>query len=177
MRLTALLLTGAAALAAAPSLDAQDAPLTARADLIDQAGRRVGEAMLVETPNSGVLIRLELNGVAPGTHGFHIHAVGRCDPPTFESAGGHYAPRGRAHGFYVAEGPHAGDLANIHVPENGRLIVEQLAPHVTLRPNAEGTLFDEDGSAIMVHADPDDYRSQPAGDAGSRIACGVVVRN
>lgn len=162
-------------LAAAPSLHAQT-PLTARADLIDTRGRKVGEAVLRETPDHGVLIEIDASGLPPGVHGFHIHEAGRCDPPTFESAGAHYAPRSRQHGFMVEEGAHAGDLPNLHVPDSGRVHVEHLAAGVTLQSNQVGTLFDSDGSALVIHARRDDYRTQPSGDSGDRIVCGVIRR-
>ncbi|HEX7117976.1 MAG TPA: superoxide dismutase family protein [Longimicrobiales bacterium] len=170
------LLAIALTLTAAASLSAQER-LTARADLIDARGRKVGEATLHETPNSGVHIELDVSGLRAGAiHGFHIHETGRCETPTFESAGGHYAPRGREHGILNADGPHAGDLLNLHVPASGRVHVEQLAPRVTLRAGARNTLFDDDGSALVIHADADDYRSQPSGESGDRIVCGVIRR-
>jgi len=174
MRGTTLLAT-ALGLVTSVQLQAQT-PLTARADLIDSRGRKVGEAVLQDTPGHGVLIQIDVSDLPPGIHGFHIHETGKCDPPGFESAGAHYAPRGRDHGFLVERGPHAGDLANLHVPESGRVRVEQLAPAVTLQPDEVGTLLDTDGSAIVIHANRDDYRSQPSGDSGDRIVCGVIRR-
>ncbi|HEX6940190.1 MAG TPA: superoxide dismutase family protein [Longimicrobiales bacterium] len=170
-----ILLAIALILTAAPAPPAQEPP-TARAELIDARGRNVGRASLRETPNGGVLIDLDISGLPPGSHGYHIHRTGRCDPPSFASAGDHYAPRGRSHGILHPDGPHAGDLLNVHIPAAGRIHVEQLAPHVTLAPDETATLFDDDGSAIVIHADADDYRSQPSGDSGDRIACGVIRR-
>jgi Cu-Zn family superoxide dismutase len=149
-------------------------PDTARAVLRDSAGQQVGVATLVQTPD-GVLVRTELTNVPPGVHAFHVHEVGRCDPPSFQSAGGHYNPFGRQHGILNASGPHAGDMPNIHVPETRRLTFEVLIPRVTLG-QGQATLFDANGSALVVHAGADDYRTDPAGNAGARIACGVVVR-
>ena len=169
------LIATALSLAAASALHAQ-APLTARADLIDARGNKVGEAVLRETPGHGVLIEIDVAGLAPGVHGYHIHQTGKCEAPTFESAGGHYAPRGRQHGFMVEGGPHAGDLPNLHVPESGRVHAEHLATGITLQPNQTGTLFDDDGSALVIHARRDDYRTQPSGDSGDRIVCGVIRR-
>lgn len=151
-------------------------PLTARAELIDSAGAPIGEVTLTETPANGVLIQLRARGLAPGAHAFHIHETGRCDTPSFQSAGGHYDPHGRSHGLLHEEGMHGGDLLNLEVPESGAVEAERLAQDVTLEDGAEGTLFDEDDSAIVIHAGADDYRSQPAGDAGARVACGVVVK-
>jgi Cu-Zn family superoxide dismutase len=152
----------------APSLAADKAS----AVLTDPEGKEVGKATLLTTP-SGTLITLELTAATAGAHGFHIHTVGKCEPPKFESAGGHFNPHNAKHGFLNPEGPHAGDIPNIHVPESGKLTVEVLNPLVTL--SAEGALLDEDGAALMLHADPDDYKSDPAGHAGGRIACGVIT--
>ncbi|MFW6079882.1 MAG: superoxide dismutase family protein [Gemmatimonadota bacterium] len=164
-----------APLAVGPAALAAQLPPTARAPLRDAEGDVVATAVLRETPH-GVLIRLRATALPPGEHGYHIHETGRCEPPTFESAGGHYAPRGREHGFLNPRGPHAGDLPNLHVPADGELAVEHLAGDVTLRAGETGTLFDDDGSALVIHARRDDYTSQPAGDSGERIACGVVRR-
>lgn len=151
-----------------------DREITASAVLVNPSGDRVGTVELVQTPNSGVLIRLDVRGLEPGTHGFHIHETGQCTTPDFTSAGGHYAPRGRSHGVRHPHGAHAGDLLNIHVPESGRLQTERLAFHATLVPGTAGFLLDDDGSAVVIHGGADDYTSQPSGDAGPRVACGVI---
>lgn len=158
---------------------AQDAveqpdPRTASAVMIDPDGNRIGTAELVETPNYGVLIRLDVGSLEPGEHAFHIHETGQCSAPDFSSAGGHYAPRGRSHGLHHPHGKHAGDMANLHVPESGHVRTERLATHVTLLEGATGSLFDDDGSALVIHAGGDDYRSQPAGAGGPKVACGVI---
>lgn len=162
-------------LASASALSAQT-PQTARAELIDRGGARVGEATLQETPFYGVLLRVEVSGLAAGVHALHIHETGTCEPPSFSSAGGHYAPRGHGHGLLHPRGKHAGDLLNLDVPASGRVAAERLAEGVTLLSGMPHTLFDEDGSALVIHAGADDYRSQPSGDAGDRIACGVIRR-
>ena len=148
--------------------------VTARAALVDSSGKTIGDALLRETPN-GVLLQVDLRTAEPGAHAFHIHETGRCDRPTFESAGGHFAPGGAEHGLLDAEGPHAGDLPNVHVPGDGRLSLEYLVPQVTLRPG-DGYLLDADGSALVMHRDRDDYTSEPAGSAGDRTVCGVLMR-
>jgi Cu-Zn family superoxide dismutase len=162
-----LALSGALILAA-PALAADQAS----AVLKDADGKEIGKATLLTTPG-GTLITLELTAAPPGAHGFHIHTTGKCEPPKFESAGGHFNPDESQHGFLNAEGPHAGDMPNIHVPENGKLTVEVLNTLVTV--GGENALLDEDGAALVLHADPDDYKSDPAGHAGGRIACGVIT--
>ena len=112
-----------------------------------------------------------LTGLA-GEHAFHIHAVGKCEPP-FTTAGGHFNPAQHKHGFMSGEG-HAGDMPNLHVPEGGALSIEVLNRDVTLAKGKPNSVFDADGSAIVIHAKADDYKSDPAGNAGDRIACGVV---
>ena len=111
--------------------------------------------------------------------------MGKCDPPKFESAGGHFNPEGRKHGYYNQAGPHAGDLPNLHVPDTGRLTVETLAREVTLSGDrAKGDLLAAvksdllagNGTALVVHAGVDDYKTDPTGEAGGRIACGVIRR-
>ena len=145
---------------------------TATATLRDQEGKTVGTVELEETP-TGVLLRVTLEAVPPGVHAFHIHETGQCEPP-FESAGGHFNPDGTAHGFFSDEGPHAGDMPNIHVPDSGALTFEVFNTLVTLVEGDPASLFDDDGSAIVIHAGEDDYESDPAGHAGDRIACGVI---
>jgi Cu-Zn family superoxide dismutase len=146
---------------------------TATAVLKDASGKEVGKAVLTETP-SGVLIRLDLTGIPPGDNAFHLHAVGKCEPPDFKSAGGHFNPDETKHGLMNAEGPHAGDMPNLHVPESGKLVVEVLDDLVTL--DVAHALLDADGSALVIHAGADDYQTDPAGNAGDRIACGVVTQ-
>lgn len=143
----------------------------ASAVLKETSGKEVGTATLLATP-SGTLVTLELAAAPPGMHGFHIHTTGKCEPPDFTSAGGHFNPDETKHGLMNPEGPHAGDMPNIHVPEDGKLAVEVLNPLVTL--SKESALLDEDGTALVIHAEPDDYLTDPAGHAGNRIACGVI---
>ena len=142
-----------------------------KATLKDAGGKDVGSAQLSQTPH-GVLVRLTLKGVPAGEHAFHIHQTGKCEPP-FETAGGHYNPAKRHHGFAHAQGAHAGDLPNVHVPDSGNVTVEMVAREVRLREGA-APLQDADGSALVLHAGADDYQSDPAGGAGDRIACGVI---
>jgi len=145
---------------------------TASAVLKDASGKEVGAATLTVTP-SGVLISLDLTAVPPGEHGFHVHTTGKCEPPDFKSAGPHFNPDQTKHGFMTPEGPHAGDLPNLHVPADGKLQVEVLEPNVTW--SGEAPLLDADGSALVIHAGADDYKTDPAGNSGDRVACGVIT--
>jgi len=144
---------------------------SAKATLKDQKGADVGAVELNQTP-AGVLLRLTLKGLPAGERAFHIHAVGRCEPP-FTTAGGHFNPGGQKHGLMVGPG-HAGDMPNLHIPSNGVLVVEILNAAVTLEKDKPNSLFQKEGTSIVIHAAKDDYKSDPAGNAGDRIACGVI---
>ncbi len=146
---------------------------SAKVVLQDANGRKVGEATLEETPH-GVLINVGVIGLPAGGHAFHIHETGKCEPP-FTTAGGHFNPGGKKHGLKSAEGMHAGDMLNLQIPDSGSLRAEVLVTGVTLKPGTN-SLFDADGSALIIHAGPDDYASDPSGNAGARIACGVVTK-
>lgn len=150
------------------------ADTAAKAVMKDAKGQTIGQVELTGTPN-GVLMRVRLTNAVPGVHAFHVHAIGKCDAPSFESAGDHFNPGKTEHGFHDAKGPHAGDLPNLHVMAGGKLDVEILAPGVTLEDGAK-SLFDADGSALVLHAAADDYRTDPAGAAGDRLACGAITR-
>ena len=152
---------------------AQGAADTAKADLKSADGKNMGTVTLTDTPH-GVLMHVALTGVPEGPHGFHIHQTGKCEPP-FTTAGGHFNPASKQHGAENAMGMHAGDLPNVTVPAGGSLTFDVLAPDVTLKAGAN-SLLDADGSAVVLHATGDDYKSDPAGNAGARLACGVVTK-
>ena len=171
----ALLLSAACAGGAAPATESLElGPVAGRAEaiLLDSVGRRVGVATFVERED-GVSIGVSVTGLPAGKHGLHIHETGICDAPSFESAGGHFAPDSRQHGSEAAGGPHAGDLPNLDVGEHGTGRLGTHSDRVTL-DDGDNSLLEGDGTALVVHAGPDDYRSQPSGNAGSRIACGVI---
>jgi superoxide dismutase, Cu-Zn family len=155
------------ALAALPA-----AAQTANASLKNADGKDVGSAVLTQAPG-GVLINLALQGLPAGEHAFHVHAVGKCEPP-FTSAGGHFNPAGKKHGIMAAEGAHAGDMPNLHIPASGELTVEVVNAAVTLEKDKPNSLFGPQGTALVIHAGKDDYKTDPTGEAGGRIACGVV---
>lgn len=142
-------------------------------DLKNSEGERVGVAQLKQQ-KEGVDIQIEAWNLPEGEHGFHIHEKGICEAPNFESAGGHFNPTDAKHGFDHPEGPHAGDLLNLKVDDEGRVQESFLATMVTLRKGEENSLLLENGTSLVIHADPDDYISQPAGDSGERIACGII---
>ena len=149
-------------------------PLLAKAELKDVSGKKVGDVTLEQTPH-GVLVTADLSGLPAGVHAMHIHEVGKCEAP-FKSAGGHFNPGGHEHGMKNVKGMHAGDLPNIEIPKEGALKVEALVQDVTLS-DGPTTVFDKDGSSIVIHAGVDDYQSNPAGNAGDRIACGVIEKS
>src|SRR5918993_1055637 len=136
-----------------------DAPLSA---LVNGAGASAG-AVQLEPRANGVNLRIAVQGLPPGDHGLHLHAVGRCDGPAFQTAGGHWNPAARKHGHLNPAGAHAGDLPNITVSANGHGAMNFLV--------TGGALADADGTALVIHAKPDDYRTDPSGDSGDRIAC------
>ncbi len=149
------------------------APMTATAELRNAQGQPVGTATLTDV-GGGVRVIVEARNLPPGDKGVHIHEVGRCEPP-FTTAGGHFNPGKRQHGLQNPAGPHAGDLPNITIGTDGTGRLETVTDRVTLGGGAT-SLFDADGSAIVIHAAPDDHRTDPAGNSGARIACGVIVR-
>jgi Cu-Zn family superoxide dismutase len=147
----------------------------ATATVRDASGASLGVVRL-ESVTGGVRLTGQLTGLTPGAHGVHLHAVGRCDAPGFTSAGDHFNPRQAKHGLVNPEGPHAGDMPAIGADANGRAVVDHTTGLVTLEGGAQA-VFDADGTAIVVHASSDDQRTDPSGNSGSRIACGIIERS
>ena len=136
-------------------------------------GEVMGHAKLVETHN-GVVIQVIAEGFTPGFHGIHFHEIGKCEGPDFSSAGEHFNPFEKEHGLKNPKGPHAGDLRNINADTYGKVNTTIISPRVTLISNRENSLRDGDGSALIIHAQADDQMTNPSGDSGARIACGVI---
>ena len=142
---------------------------SASAVLHDASGIEVGHATAT-TVAGGVRFTADVHGLPPGTHGIHIHTVGLCDAPGFTTAGGHWNPTTMKHGTMNPQGPHEGDLPNIIIGPDGRGTVASVVPAASV-----ATLMDADGAAIVVHAGPDDLMTDPSGNSGGRIACGVFT--
>ena len=138
------------------------------ANLISSSGAVIGRVRVFSEP-TGITLRINANGLPPGAHGVHVHMTGRCDPPGFTTAGGHWNPTSRKHGHQNPEGPHTGDLGNLGVGADGGLTAGLLIPGATF----DG-LRDADGSAFVIHAKADDERTDPSGNSGDRIACAVL---
>lgn len=151
---------------------AQAAPAPVTVVLKDAKGESVGTAVISQLVN-GVKVVAELKGLTPGEHAIHFHDKGLCQAPKFESAGGHYAGGKAKHGFDAEGGPHVGDMANFFAQADGSARVEIINTRVTLN-KGEGSLLKAGGTSLVVHEKADDYKSQPAGDAGGRFACGEI---
>ena len=171
------ILAAAAALAALALVPAASAMShggmkQARAVMHDAEGNELGVVNFAENGN-GVLIEAELTGLPPGERAFHLHETGSCEDG-FQAAGDHYNPAGNEHGTLNPNGAHAGDLPNIWVAESGEAVHDVITTDVTLAEGEANTLFDEDGSAVVIHENPDSYEAEAG--AGGRIACGVIER-
>lgn len=171
-----LLALGAPALMLGACAPMNDQPIRAGmservavASLRTAANADVGRATATETAG-GIQVMVEGMAMPPGPHGAHVHTTGRCDAPDFTTAGGHWNPMSTQHGMENPQGPHAGDMPNLAVSSDGRGTLTFTLPAGTM-----AGLLDADGSAMMIHAGPDDMRSDPAGNSGGRIACGVFA--
>lgn len=163
--LIALFLMGLSAQAAGPK--------PVKVALKDATGTIKGTLTLSEADH-GVQITGDLKGLPPGAHGFHFHETGMCTAPDFKSAGGHFNPDGKEHGDLSAKPSHNGDMANVDVGADGNVHVDLLNSKVTLKPGQKNSLLKAGGTALVVHAKADDYKTQPTGDAGDRLLCGEI---
>jgi len=149
---------------------------SAHADLVNAQGTKIGSAKITDTGH-GVKIVVKVSQLSPGEHGIHIHTVGKCEPPAFTSAGGHFNPTSTHHGAQSKLGPHPhlGDLLNLLADGKGNANMTFVAPGVTLGDGTD-SLFHEGGTSLVIHAKEDDLASDPSGNSGDRIACGVIEK-
>jgi len=148
---------------------------SATAIMKDVKGNTMGLATFTEEADGPVHININVKGLKPGLHGIHIHNTGKCIGPSFTSAGEHYNPLGKEHGLNNPKGPHAGDLPNLKVGKDGTGHMNITTDRVTLSPGPN-TLFTANGTSLIIHADPDDQMTNPTGNSGARIACGVIKK-
>lgn len=141
--------------------------------MINQEGKVSGYAKLTQT-EMGLNVEVNVRGLKPGVHGIHFHENGSCVAPTFDSAGGHFNPDNKQHGLENPMGPHAGDLKNVVADRNGVLQTNFMTSRVTLQKGVKDSLRDTNGSALVIHADEDDQKTNPAGNSGPRVMCGVI---
>ncbi len=145
----------------------------ATADLKDKDGKSHGTATLTQQAG-GVRVQAQVNDLEPGQHGIHVHAVGKCDAPDFTTAGGHFNPTNKQHGAKNPQGAHAGDMPNLTIGANRSGAFDNLDTAITFVDGAPGNIFDADGSALVIHANPDDEMTDPSGNSGGRVLCGVI---
>lgn len=168
----ATMLAAAAGLAACTSVADVRTARVGQATLHFANGLPAGTAQLM-SDGEGLHIAVAATGMTPGAHGYHLHTTGKCEAPSFTSAGGHLNPDGRKHGTEAPGGPHLGDLPNLQIGSSGTGAATEV---VAGSDAALAAIFDGDGTAVVIHAGPDDYRTDPSGNSGDRVACGVLER-
>ncbi len=148
----------------------------AKAELKDTKGKDAGSAQLTEDPG-GVALSVEAKGLEKGEHGIHFHEKGECSTSdSFKSAGEHFNPEDKKHGLENSEGPHAGDLPNLKAKEDGTATYQATTKQVTLKEEGKTSVFDSDGTALVIHEKSDDQKTDPSGESGDRVACGEVEK-
>ena len=176
-RFPALMMAGALGACGGQARGPEGRPLempTARASLMDSTGARVGVATFSDSGGAGQLA-VSVTGLEPGEHGMHIHETGSCTPPDFKSAGNHFNPAAKQHGLLNPEGPHPGDLPNLLVEEDGSAD-RTLALDRNLLAEGPSSMLGTERRAFVIHADPDDQKTDPSGNSGARVVCGVIER-
>lgn len=154
---------------------AENKILKAKATLYNVAGKKVGTAKFLEVKD-GVEIVLKVSKLSSGKHGWHLHDAGICKGPDFKSAGAHFNPMRKQHGLHNHKGAHAGDLPNLVVDAKGNGRTKIVVSSVSLKPDAKNSLFHDGGTSIVIHEKADDEKTDPSGNSGNRVACGVIVR-
>lgn len=148
-------------------------PDVLKVNIINSAGKNIGTAEFTQKANK-VYILVEAESLPPGIHGIHFHNIGQCDGPDFTSAGPHFNPQSKLHGFHNPQGYHAGDLPNILVGAEGKVKTMIVSETVTLEQGKPNSILKPEGTSLVIHEKADDYVTDPSGNSGNRIACGII---